>query len=80
MKLYQHSNEGLLMREFHLIPGYLHFSCGNYSEAMFYYVAGLASCTGVVTDGDLEDGVLIVGAMVVNWGFAVGVSWTGALG
>ena len=68
------------MRELHLIPGYLHVSAGNYTDAMFPHAAPLCTCTGILTDGDIDDGVVIVGAMLVNFGFAIGFSWTGVLG
>jgi hypothetical protein len=66
------------MHEFHAIPGYLHVSGGNYSQRIGR--GGFYSITGLITDGDLEAGVLILGFMVANWGFAIGVSWRGLLG
>ena len=69
------------MKELHIIPGYLHVSYGNYTDAMHGAGANpLTTMTGIATDGDIEDGVLILGFMLMSWGFAVGVSWTGQLG
>ena len=69
------------MREFHLIPGYLHVSVGNYEDAIFGTWANpLTTVTGVMTDGDIEEGVVIAGFLCLNWGCAFGVSWTGQLG
>lgn len=69
------------MKELHIVPGYLHVSGGNYTESMHSHGANpMTSCTGVVTDGDIEEGVFIIGFMLMSWGFAVGFSWTGQLG
>ena len=68
------------MKELVIIPGYFHVSLGNYQDAMLPQAAPLASMSGFVTDGDIEEGAIIVGAMLMNWGFAFGFSWTGALG
>lgn len=65
------------MKELAIIRGYLHLSFGNYSQPMFFGANELTTCTGIVTDGDLHDGVVVVGVMLMNWGIALGVSWTG---
>ena len=69
------------MREFTLIPGILHVSGGNYAESMHGSWANpMTTCTGIVTDGDLEDGVIIIGFLLMSWGFAIGLSWSKQLG
>lgn len=68
------------MQELPIIPGWLHISFGNYQEAMLPMADPMATITGIVTDGDVEEGALIVGAMLFNWGFAIGIRWTGILG
>jgi len=69
------------MKEASIIPGYVHVSGGNYQESMYAGFANpLTTCTGIVTDGDLEEGVLIIGFMLMSWGFAFGISWQGNLG
>lgn len=68
------------MQEFQIIPGYLHVSIGNYQECMLPCANPLATMSGIVSDGDVEEGAIIIGVMLLNWGFAIGLSWTGALG
>lgn len=70
----------LRMIEVTLIPGYLHVSVGNYQEAMTPNCHPLISVTGIVTDGDIEQGVVIIGALLMSWGFAIGISWNGNMG
>lgn len=68
------------MQELPIIPGYLHVSFGDYRDAMLPNANPMATVTGIVTDGDVEEGAIILGAMLMNWGFALGISWCGTLG
>ena len=68
------------MRESHLIPRYLHVSYGNYTDAVFAAAQPLTTASGLITDGDIEEGVVIIGFMLMNWGFSIGISWSGQLG
>ena len=64
-----------------IIPGYFSIAVGNFTQNLFpFYEPKLASVSGFVTDGDLEAGVLIFGALLFNHGFSFGISWTGRIG
>jgi len=61
-----------------IIPGYFSIAFGNFTDDLFpFYEPKLASATGVLTDGDIDAGVVIVGFLLMNWGISFGVSWTG---
>lgn len=69
------------MKQVSLIGNYVHVSFGNYEENLFpmHPEDTLASFTGIVTDGDLETGTFLLGAVIANWGFALGFSTQGRL-
>ncbi len=69
------------MKQVSLIGSYVHLSFGNYEENLFplHPENTLASFTGIVTDGELENGTFLLGAVIANWGFAFGISTQGRL-
>lgn len=68
------------MKQLNVIPRYLHVSAGNYTEEMFPSHHPFASCTGIMTDGDIHQGVVVFSLLVMNWGVTLGFSWTANLG
>ena len=69
------------MKQVRLLGGYVHFSYGYYGETLFplHPEDTLASFTGIVLDGEVGAGTILVGAVVMNWGFAFGFSLEGSL-
>jgi len=68
------------MKQLNVIPRYFHVSAGNYTASMFPNNHPLATSTGIMTDGCLESGVVVVSLLLVNWGVTIGVSWSAQLG
>ena len=68
------------MKQVNVIPGYFHVSAGNYASTLFPESHPFASATGILTDGDIEEGVVVFSFLLMNWGLAFGISWTDALG
>jgi len=69
------------MKQVSILGNYIHVSFGNYEENLFpmHPEDTLASFTGIVTDGDLKTRTGLLGFVVVNWGFAIGISLDGGL-
>ena len=64
------------MKQFNVIPGYFHVSVGDYGSTLFPANHPFASNTGIMTDGDIEEGTIVVALLLVNWGVCLGISWS----